>query len=108
MEQHFSWLLNVVLAPSKLRLLNACLFAIHMAHSHGLRKIVLKGDSLSIIMKLKSKSVPNNYFGFILESILNLVSIFDFCNFPMSRKQGIRWLMPLLISNSIPWVVGHG
>ena len=57
---------------------NACLLALNSALSHGFRKIIIEGDSLSIISKLKSKSIPNTSLGFILDDILKLASSLDF------------------------------
>ena len=58
---------------------NACLLALNSALSHGFRKIIIEGDSLSIVIsKLKSKSIPNTSLGFILDDILKLASSLDF------------------------------
>ncbi|KAJ8421285.1 hypothetical protein Cgig2_023857 [Carnegiea gigantea] len=65
-------------AGSEVEEARACIFGLKTATEAGFTNLVLEGDYLPLIQKLKNKQVPNNTLGFFIREILRLVS---FCNF---------------------------
>ncbi|KAJ8434316.1 LOW QUALITY PROTEIN: hypothetical protein Cgig2_009941 [Carnegiea gigantea] len=59
----------------------ACLFAMDTAWEQGYSPIVIEGDSLSLVSKLKKRRCPNNELGLLISDILAFAGRFDFCSF---------------------------
>ena len=68
---------NVELRGAELEETRACLFALQKVAAHGLRSIIVEGDSQSLIKKLQ-KERHNTLVGFFIFDILDLCSSFDF------------------------------
>jgi len=66
----------------------ACIFAIRTAQQHGLRHVILEGDSLSLISKLEKKQRLAADIGLLVDEILNLSHNFNFCAFNFVRRDG--------------------
>ena len=66
----------------------ACLFGLKQAIEAGLTSLVIEGDSLSLIQKLRAKQVPNNALGLFLQEIFSLVSCCDFIAWSFVKRSG--------------------
>ncbi|KAJ8443695.1 hypothetical protein Cgig2_032318 [Carnegiea gigantea] len=56
----------------------ACIFAIEEAVKRGLRNVIVEGDSMTLITKLKKKVTVPTELGLLIDDILRLCSNFDF------------------------------
>ena len=68
----------------------ACIFAIRTVGAHGYRRLVVEGDCLSLIGKLKAKSIPNNSLGYFISDILSSFVNFDSIVWSFIRRGGIK------------------
>lgn len=68
----------------------ACLFAMQQVWDNGFRSIVMEGDSLSIVTKLKNKTTPNTELGNFISHILVFSRRFVFCAFTHVKREGNR------------------
>ena len=66
----------------------ACLFALQSAQQYGISNLCVEGDCLPLIQKLQSKTAENNFVGFVISDILNLVDQFEFVAFSFVRREG--------------------
>ncbi|KAJ8452726.1 hypothetical protein Cgig2_005062 [Carnegiea gigantea] len=69
---------------------NACLFVVKKALELDYEKVIVEGDCLSIIAKLRARSFPNMSVGLILAEIVNLSLSFVFCSFSHVKRMGNR------------------
>ncbi|KAJ8425990.1 hypothetical protein Cgig2_007804 [Carnegiea gigantea] len=65
-------------------------WAMKQAPERGVLSIMVEGDSLSLMSKLKKKEHPNTVLGFLVQDILCLASSFSFCSFHHIRRVGNR------------------
>ena len=66
----------------------ACLFAIKQALAHGFRNLVIEGDCLARISKLRRQVRPNNMLGFFISAILSTSALFKFVSWSFVRRGG--------------------
>ncbi|KAJ8452940.1 hypothetical protein Cgig2_014703 [Carnegiea gigantea] len=71
----------------------ACIFGLKKATAAGLINLVIEGDCLSLIQKLKNKQVPNNVLGFFIQEVLRLVSFCIFLHVCLLNVEATRSLM---------------
>ncbi|XVE91992.1 hypothetical protein REPUB_Repub01dG0058700 [Reevesia pubescens] len=64
----------------------AALKALEFALELGFMRIILEGDSLTVIKKLQNKSVDLSLIGVLIEDAKALISIFTICLFSHARK----------------------
>lgn len=50
----------------------ACLLVLKLVRNQGCRKLVVEGDNLALVSKLKKRNVPNTFLGFYIYEILLL------------------------------------
>ena len=66
----------------------ACLFALKQALAHGFRNLVIEGDCLALISKLRRQVRPNNMLGFFISAILSTSALFEFVSWSFVRRGG--------------------
>lgn len=57
---------------------------------HEFLSIIVEGDCLSLIAKLKKKEYPSTELGFLVFDILQLANGFNFCSFNHVKRAGNR------------------
>lgn len=60
---------------------SAWLFALKMARLQNYSRLIMEGDSLALISKLKAKRTPNNFLGFLISDFHSICSSFEFISF---------------------------
>ena len=73
---------------SELEEARACIFKIHTAQQQGLQQVIIEGDCLALIMKLRKKQRPTGNVGRLVDDILKLSSNFNFCAFSFVKRNG--------------------
>ena len=89
----------------------ACLFALRCAMAHGLRRLEVEGDCLSLVGRLNAKTPPNNSLGYFISDILSLVGNLDLVVWKFIKRGGnsvahaMAHLQPFDYSERV-WSVG--
>ena len=68
----------------------AWIFGLKRATTAGINNLVIEGDCLALIQKLRAKQVPNNALGFFIQEILSLVSSCAFFVWSFVKRRGNR------------------
>jgi len=66
----------------------ACLFALQSVQRYGLSNVCVEGDCQPLIQKLQNKTVEDNFVGFIIADILDLVAQLEFVTFSFVKREG--------------------
>ncbi|KAJ8433803.1 hypothetical protein Cgig2_025966 [Carnegiea gigantea] len=65
-----------------------CLFALRKAVLHGFTRLVVEGDCISLIDRLKAKEKPSSAIGFFISDILLVSTSFEFISWAFVRREG--------------------
>ncbi|KAJ8431091.1 hypothetical protein Cgig2_007507 [Carnegiea gigantea] len=66
----------------------ACVYALQRAQRQGFRNVIMEGDCLSLISKLKKKQHLASEISLLIDDILRLSSHFEFCAFTFVKREG--------------------
>lgn len=68
----------------------ACLLGVKNAKQLGVQRVIIEGDCLALINKLKTRVKTKNVVGLIVEEIRAITCHFDFFAFSLVRREGCK------------------
>ena len=77
----------------------SCSYAVKSAFEFSAHTIILEGDCLFLIHRLKSSQVHDTFVGFYVRDILSFVKKFEFVSWSFVKRDGSRMTHDLAIDN---------